>query len=235
MARERPFKDELKAYREALRRPRVLGSRGPEGLGNSNSADREHLQNWEDDSRARVIWGKFKEQNPTASPNELIKPVLKMRREARAWVAKISRTNDWPKELHERYAQRAAEVFARHKSLWDAAAQIGCLFYEMLDAAEVLELWRGHMLAGAPRISRQKKTRKRDKTQPDTMQRDDNWAARRLCIVAIDNFWQRQCGRPDDAAVAALTEIAIPGTEITPEQVRNVRRAIKRGRVIKPS
>jgi hypothetical protein len=199
MARERPFKDELKDVHKAVR----------------NSADCEHLQRWEDDFRAQEIWDRFKEHNPNASPNELIKPVLKMRREARAWVARISQTSDWPKDLHRLYARRAAEVFARHESLWDAAAQIGILFYEMLETAETVELWRGDMLSGMPpHISRQKKT-----------QRDDNWAIHKLCIIKISNFWQRQCGRPADAEVAALTEIAFPDVEITAEQVRTVRRS----------
>jgi hypothetical protein len=161
--------------------------------------------------------------------------VLKARDEGR-WIARISHTSKSLKKSHRYYAERAAQIFARHESLADATAEIGALFYEMSDAVEAFELWRGDMLAGMPpNIGRQKKTRKRDKTQPDTIQRDDNWAARRLCIIMIDNFWQRQCGRPDDAAVAALTEIAIPGTEIDAEQVRNVRKSIKRGQVIKPA
>jgi hypothetical protein len=220
MARERPFTDELKDYR---------------GIGKRRSVVREHLQRWADDFRAQEIWDKFKEHNPTASPQELILTVLKARDEGR-WIARLSQATEEPEEWRKYYARRAAEIFARQKPLWETAGEVGALFYAMLEAAEVFELHRGYMLDGMPpHIGRQKKTRKRDNTQPDTMQRDDNWAARRLCIIAIDNFWQRQCSRPDDAAVAALTEIAIPGTEITPEQVRNVRRSIKRGRVIKPA
>jgi hypothetical protein len=134
-------------------------------------------------------------------------------------------TSDWPKIWHRHYAQHATEIFAQYESLADATAEIGVLYDDMLVATEVLELWRGHMLAGAPHISRQKKTRKRDKTQHDNMQRDDNWAIHRLCIIAISSFWQRQCGRPDDAIVAALSEIAFPDIEITADQVRRVRRS----------
>jgi hypothetical protein len=228
MARERPFKDELKAYREALYRPRVPGSDGPDGVGNDNPPDREHLQNWEKDFRAQEIWDKFKEHNPTASPNELIKPVLKMRREARAWPARIAHVSDWPKELHKYYAQRAKEVFARYESLDDVAGEILVLFYEMMDAVHAVEFESRTLLAEKPQhISRQKKTRKRDKTQHDKTQHDDNWGIHRLFIIAINNFWQRQCGRLDDAAVAALTEIAFPDADISAEQVRNVRRSIK--------
>jgi hypothetical protein len=57
MARERPFTDELKDYR---------------GIGKRRSVVREHLQRWADDPRAQEIWNKFKEHNPTASPQELI-------------------------------------------------------------------------------------------------------------------------------------------------------------------
>ena len=141
MARERPFKDELKAYRKALYRPRDPRSEKPdERSGSSNSADRKHLQRWENDSRAQEIWDKFKEHNPTASPNELIKPVLKARREARAWIARMSMTSDWPKIWHRHYAQHATEIFAQCESLADATAEIGVLYDDMLVATEVLEL-----------------------------------------------------------------------------------------------
>lgn len=224
MARERPFKAELIEVRKALYRPRVPGSRGPDGVGSSNSADREHLIRWEGDERVEEIWAKFHTLSPTTSPKELISRCLKARRQANAWVARISRSKDWPKQLHRRYAERATNIFSRHKSLSDATAKIGVLFYEMLDATLAVELNRGSLLAEKPpHISRQNKTKKHE----DKRQVDNNWRVHRLCMISIGAFWYEQCCRCDDTEVAALTEIAIPGAVIDADQVRNVRRSIK--------
>src|ERR1700758_2431942 len=122
MALARPFTAKLIEIRKALNRPRIPGSRGRDGIGNSNSADREHLLRWEGDQRAQEIWTKFHALSPTTSEKEFISHMLKARRNAKAWVARISRSKDWPKQLHRHYAERATEIFAHHESLSDAAA-----------------------------------------------------------------------------------------------------------------
>jgi hypothetical protein len=222
MVRQRPFKNELIAFREALYRPRVPGSRGRDGLGSSNSADREHLVRWEHDLRTEEIWAKFKAHNPTTSPREFISRGPNARRNAQSLLARISHSKDWPKQLHRHYAERATNIFAQHKSLSDATAEMGVLFYEMCDAVVALELSSFDLPVELP-FGRQNKTRKRD----DKTQEDNNWRVRRLCVVELSTFWHQRCNRWDDAEVAALVEIAFPGVEITAEQVRNVRRSVK--------
>jgi hypothetical protein len=223
MAPERPFKAELIAFRRALRRPRVSGDLGPDGVGNHNSADVEHLERWEGDCRLEEIWREFRALNPTTTSKEFISRVLKARRNANALLNRISQSKHWRKELHKHYAERANDIFARQESLLDTAGDLLALFYNMRAAAVAFEIAENSLLPqNSPRVSRQNKTQKRE----DKTQRDDNWRVRKLCIAELSNFWREHCGRWSDAEVAALTEIAFPGTEISAEQVRNVRRSM---------
>lgn len=195
MARERLFKDELKAVCKAL----------PDG----NSADRKHLERWEDDSRAQEIWDNFKALSPTTSLKEFIFSVLKARHIVNALPAQISASEDWHKEWQKYFAQSAAEIFAPHRSLTDAMARLSTLYQEAVSA---LHLHKRRLPPELPYISRQNK---------------NNWRVRRLCIDVLSNFWHQQCGRWGDDEVAALTEIAFPGAEITGGQVRTARRSRK--------
>jgi hypothetical protein len=136
---------------------------------------------------------------------------------------RISQSKHWRKELHKHYAERANDIFARQESLLDTAGDLLALFYNMRAAAVAFEIAENSLLPqNSPRVSRQNKTQKRE----DKTQRDDNWRVRKLCIAELSNFWREHCGRWSDAEVAALTEIAFPGTEISAEQVRNVRRSM---------
>lgn len=205
MARERPFKDEVKAFRKAL-------------PVSSKSEDREHLQRWEVDTRAQEIWDKFGALSPATSPKEFIARGLAVRRYAEALPTQISDSKDWHKEWRNYFARCATDIFDPRRSLSDARGMLGILYRE---ADSALYLHRSR-LPLKPHVSRQNKTRKRE----DKTQKDNNWRAHRTCIVLLSDFWHEQCGHWGDVAVAALTDIAFD-TEIAAHQVRSVRRQRK--------
>jgi hypothetical protein len=207
MARERLFKAELIEIRKAA----------------SNGADRKHLLRWEeDDWRAQQIWNKFKAHNPAASPKEFIAYNLGFRRYAEAVPAPAD-VKDWHKEWRDYFARCATNIFNPRQSSSASRALLGILYREA-DAALYLHKSR---LPPKSYISRQNKTRKHDKTQRIETQSQDNWRTRRLFMIEIGTFWDERCGGLDCGAVAALTEIALPGAALDAEQVRNVWRSVK--------
>ena len=201
MVRERPFKADVKAVREAL-----PVSRG----------DREHLRRWEDDHRAQQIWDEFKALNPATSPKEFIARNLDVRRYAEALSARISDSKNWHKEWSRHFAHvGATEIFAPDRAFTDQMASLRIL---CRDATFALSLHK-NLLPPKFLIPRQNKTQKREHKG----QENKNWRAHRIFIVVFSNFWHAQCGRWRDAEVAALTDIAFDA-EIAAHQVRSVRR-----------
>lgn len=172
MARERPFKAELVDVRTAL----------PD----SRRADREHLHRWEDDWRAQEILDKFKAHNPAASPKEFIDRHLKIRQ----YVNRISDSKDWHKEWRKYFAKCGTEIFDPRRSFSDRMATLRILYR---DAALALSVYKNR-LPPPQYISRQTKTRKHDKTQRIETQNEDNWRARKLCMILIGALWHEHCG-----------------------------------------
>jgi hypothetical protein len=180
-----------------------------------NSADRRHLGDWAQDPRAEEIWQRLNRRKE-ADAKDFIGRVLTARRNAGALMARLTQSKRQREEWHKYYAQRTSDIFARNHSIADIGDELLALAYAMQDAAHVFDAWDSQML---PRVLPEAATNRQDA---------NNWRVKKLCALELSRFWRMQCGTRGDAEVAALIEIAFPGTEIDAEQVRNARRPTKK-------
>jgi hypothetical protein len=167
-----------------------------------SSAIRQHLTRWRDDYRAEEIWQKIR-ANSDISAEEFIRIVIRARGEAAGLIHTINsyvRARDHSISFHK---VRIAKALASTQSLSDIT--------NVLDNA-----------AADFRII----DSQCDELPANVITRNDRDGSltRRMFYLAIGGFLSKKCDRWMDSEVAALADIAFPGTEFTTDQVHAARR-----------
>jgi hypothetical protein len=223
------FLSELTVFRNGLHPPRKPGSRGPDGLGNRNSADMELLGRWISEDRAEEVWETIAHKAPTLLPTEFIQAVLKARRSAGASVNRTFGTvspkwrgplpsipsgsrrvtnsdvknpgfNDWFADLRKRIAKRLSAPRASTSPIEIA---------EFLEdaAGEVRDLHRRYFGFSDQVTFRLKR------------QGSNDDRSRAAFYVLMSAYFQKHCGGKHYAEIAVLAEIAFPGKEVDEDDV----------------
>jgi hypothetical protein len=223
------FRDELTTFRDSRKPPLKPRSRGPDGLGNRNSADTALMNRWLDEDRAHraeEIWGKVKRKAPSLTAAEFIKAVLTKRRSA---AASVNRTvgvpgivrgfdAEWAEflpDLKKRVAERlsgspaATTPISLAETLEDAAREIRILHQSYFGFFDQVEFG----------LTRQGQNSDRSRV-----------AFYRL----MGAYLHEHCQERHYEAIAFLAEIAFPGREIDAEAVRDALRP-RRRKKLKPT
>jgi hypothetical protein len=205
------FKSELVAFRASLHPPIELGSDGPRGLGNRNSADMALLDRWLDDEWSEESWNKVKRLAPNLASAEFIQAVLTARRAAVASVNRMIGVPGGAQGFNNEWAAFLPDLKKRiTKRL--AGSPSGIM---PIDAAEFLE-----NAAHEIRILHQSYFGFSDQTNFGLRRQGSNEDRSRNAFYEImRDVLQKHCGTPLYDVIASLSMVSFPGKEVDRDDV----------------
>lgn len=173
-----------------------------------SSAIRQHLTRWRDDYRAEEVWQKIRAKSDCISADEFIRAVVSARCDAAGLIHRINS-----------YVSRRAHSISFHKAKMAKALASTQSLSEIADvlddaAADFRVIDRDLDELPANVITR--------KNQAGSL-------TRRIFYRTVGDFLYKKCGRLMDTDVAVLADIAFPGSENSPDQVRAARRSTTSG------
>ena len=183
------------AFRDDLARFPVIGS-----------TRREHIERWMEDPRVQEVWEKLAATAPDLEPKAFIHFVLMLRQgvsDASAQRYYIEKCNTW----RAKYNKVLKRLVSSQMPDLELARQLE-------NVVEGLQL-NAAILSFVTTLGRDN----------SSQQEEDGARARKLFEMELGRYFQDICGQWLDREVAALTEIAFPGKEISEDMVRGMRRS----------